>query len=107
LAEVLKGEADVKLLNGRFQFQTKDYLDGTGRGYADSGGDIPENGGTLFVKHFGTGIEKAIVHNGGRYFNLPNFYGDPFVFVRSNMIWKTDLMGSNLVRLFPPVPGRR
>jgi hypothetical protein len=47
------------------------------------------------------------LNNGGRYFNLPNFCGDPFVFVRSNMIWKTDLMGSNLVRLFPPVPGRR
>jgi hypothetical protein len=106
LAEVQKGGADLKLLNRKFQFQTM-YLDGTGRGYADSGDDIPENDGALFVRDLRTGIEKTIVPDGGRYFSFPNFYGDPFVFVRSNMIWKTDVRGSNLVRLFPPVPGRR
>jgi hypothetical protein len=45
-------------------------------------------------------ILTLVADDGGNTFSIPQFYRDGVLFTRSNILWRVDLTGSNVTRLF-------
>lgn len=103
LAQLQRPDGAPRLVWPRFKFEWSDHLDSTGRYYLYSGRQSGQASSAVFLRDLASGSIRTLVpDNGGKYFSLPNFYGDKVIYERSNMLWQIDLTGSNNVRLFPP-----
>lgn len=103
LARVEKEDRTLKMLEPSFRYGWSDHLHPDERHYVYTGRQVGDNSSAIFVRDLKEGSDRMIVPPDGAYFSIPNFYENWIVFVRSNMLWRTDLNGSNTVRLFPPV----
>lgn len=101
LAQITREEPRLVLMAADFHFQWSDHLHPNRQSYVYTGRDAGNNSSAVFVRRVRGGEDRMIVPPDGPYFSIPRFYGDSVVFVRSNMLWRTDLQGSNTVRLFP------
>ena len=90
------------LLKKDFKFGWSDHLHPNQMHYTYTGRESGGNSSAVFVRDLRSGADKMIVPSDSAYFSIPRPYKDWVIFVRSNMLWKAELSGSNIVRLFPP-----
>jgi len=102
LAKLVSETPHLKLVSSDFKFQWSDHIDSSGRFYIYSGRESGDYSSAVFLRDLQKGTERVLVPEDKAYFSIPNFYSNSVVFIRSNMLWKIDLNGSNVVRLFPP-----
>jgi hypothetical protein len=93
----------LSLASPRFQFEWSDHLDSTGGWYLYSGRQSGQASSAVFLRDLRDNSTHTLVaSDGGGYFSIPRFDRDGVIYIRSNMLWRISLNGSNQVRLFPP-----
>jgi hypothetical protein len=102
LARIDKQTKELKMISTDFQFGWSDHFDSTGRFYAYSGRESGQQSSAVFLRDLQKGTERVLVPEDKAYFSIPHFYNDSIVFIRSNVLWRIDLTGANLLRLVPP-----
>jgi hypothetical protein len=102
LAQLRRDTPHLEMLSREFEFHWSDHFDSTGRYYIYSGRQSGDYSSAVFLRDLQKQTERLLVPEDKAYFSIPNFYGNSVVFIRSNLLWKIDLNGKNLVRLFPP-----
>ncbi len=103
LIKVERPEGRLNLLSPKFKFEWSDHFEPTGRYYLYTGRGAGMDSDGVFVRDLASSSNRVLVEpNANKYFSIPRFYGDSVIYVRSNMLWRINLDGSNNVRLFPP-----
>jgi hypothetical protein len=93
----------LSLISTNFKFECSDLLDSTASYYLYSGRDRPQTSSAVFLRDLRNNTDHTLVpSDGGWYFSHPRFYREGVIYVRSNMLWRIDLNGSNQMRIFPP-----
>jgi hypothetical protein len=103
LIKVERPGPTLNLMSQHFRFGWSDHVDATGRWYLYSGRDAGQASSAVFLRDLRNHTDRTLVtSDGGRYFSIPQFYRDGVIYVRSNMLWRISLNGSNQTRFFPP-----
>jgi hypothetical protein len=103
LIKVGRPEPTLSLVSTNFKFEWSDHLDSTARYYLYSGRDRPQASSAVFLRDLRNNANGTLVpSDGGNYHSIPRFYREGVIYVRSNMLWRVDLNGSNQTRVFPP-----
>ena len=103
LIKVERPNGRLKLLSPSFKFEWSDHFDPTGRYYLYSGREAGDASDGVFVRDLQSGTTNVLVSaNSNKSFSIPMFYGDSVIYIRSNVLWRINLDGSNNIRLFPP-----
>ena len=93
----------LSLISTNFKFGWSDHLDSTATYYLYSGRDRPQATSAVFLRDLRNNADGTLVpSDGGNYHSIPRFYREGVIYVRSNMLWRIDLNGSNQTRVFPP-----
>ena len=103
LIKLERPDGRLKLVSADFKFGWSGQFDPAGRFYLYTGREPGQDTDGVFLRELETGTDRVLVPStSATYFSLPNFYRDSVLFVRSNMLWRINLDGSQLTRLFPP-----
>lgn len=104
LVKVERPDAQLTLLSPKFKFGWSDHFDRAQRYYLYAGRETGQGSDGVSLRNLHTQTETALVTpKGERYFSTPNFYGDSVIYLhRQKELWRTDMNGSNQIRLFPP-----
>ena len=103
LIKVGRPGATLSLISTNFKFEWSDHLDSTANYYLFSGRDRPKASSAVFLRDLRNNADGTLVpSDGGDYHSIPRFYREGVIYVRSNMLWRIDLNGSNQTRVFPP-----
>jgi hypothetical protein len=105
LIKVERPNPKLKLLYRNFQFKWSGYLDATATHYLYNGySGLPGQGGNggVVLRDLVNNTERDIVppNNSGQY-SLARLYGDTVIYSRNGILWRTDINGTNAMRLFP------
>lgn len=93
----------LSLISANFKFEWSDHLDSTASYYLYSGRDSGQASSAVFLRDLRNSTDRTLIpSDGGGYFSIPRFYREGVIYVRSNMLWRIDLHGSNQTRIFPP-----
>ena len=102
LAKIERPNGGLKLLARDFKFEWSDHLDASGSLYLYSGRTDGDRSDAVLLRNMKDNTETTLVASDGtKLFSIPRFYGHSAIYVRSNMLWRIDLNGSNNTRLFP------
>ena len=103
LVRVERPGATLRLISRDFKFEWSDHLDATGRYYVYSGREPGHTNSAVYLRDLQSNTQRTLVPpDDDTYFSLPRFYHEGVIYVRSNMLWRIDLNGSNATHLFPP-----
>jgi hypothetical protein len=93
----------LSLVSAGFKFEWSDHMDSTGRWYLYSGRESGQSSSAVLLRDLRNNTDHTLVaSDDGKYFSIPRFYRDGVIYIRSNMLWRISLNGSNQARIFPP-----
>jgi len=103
LIKVERPGPTLSLISTNFKFEWSDHLDSTARYYLYSGRESSQASSAVFLRDLRDNTDRTLVpSDGAGSFSIPRFYHEGVIYVRSNMLWRIDLNGSNQTRIFPP-----
>ena len=103
LIKVGRSGPTLSLISTNFKFEWSDHLDATARYYLYSGRESSQASSAVFLRDLRDNTDRTLVpSDGAGSFSIPRFYHEGVIYVRSNMLWRIDLNGSNQTRIFPP-----
>ncbi len=103
LIKIERPGAALKLLNREFKFEWQGELDRAGTRYVYSG-RLPGQGiSGVYLRDVTAKTNRMLViPDNDTAFTHPRLFRDSLIYLKSNMLWRIDLNGSNRTRLFPP-----
>lgn len=103
LFKLQRPDKKLVLITNNFKFGWSDSFNSSQTLYLYSGRESGEKSSGAYIRDLAANTNFTLIpDNGTKSFNIPSFYGDKVIFVRNQILWQTDLTGSNVLQLFPP-----